>query len=38
MDKTKYGVFVKCFTYNQSQYISDTLNGFCEQQTNFPFV
>ena len=31
-------VCVWCFTYNQSQYIDKTLNGFCMQQTTFPFV
>lgn len=33
-----YKVLVRCFTYNQSQYIEDALNGFAIQQTNFPFV
>lgn len=33
-----YKVLVKCMTYNQSQYIEDTLNGFVIQQTNFPVV
>jgi glycosyltransferase involved in cell wall biosynthesis len=31
-------VSVRCFTYNQSAYIKDALNGFVVQQTNFPFV
>lgn len=31
-------VLVRCFTYNQSKYIEDALNGFAMQQTNFPFV
>ena len=31
-------VLVRCFTYNQSAYINDALNGFVMQQTNFPFV
>lgn len=31
-------VSVLCFTYNQSAYIKDALNGFVMQQTNFPFV
>lgn len=31
-------VDVRCFTYNQSKYITDTMDGFCSQQTNFPFV
>src|SRR5574344_1607600 len=31
-------VCVRCFTFNHSKYITDTLNGFTMQQTNFPFV
>lgn len=34
----QFKVLVRCFTYNQSKYIVDTLNGFAMQQTNFPFV
>lgn len=37
-DKYKYMVGVRCFTFNQSKYILDTLNGFVVQQTNFPYV
>ena len=33
-----YLVRVSCKTYNQSVYITDALNGFCMQQTDFPFV
>ena len=33
-----FKVLVRCFTYNQSKYIEDALNGFAMQQTNFPFV
>ncbi len=33
-----YLVSVLCMTYNQSVYITDALNGFAMQQTNFPFV
>ncbi len=29
---------VRCMTYNQARYITDAMNGFCMQQTNFPFV
>lgn len=36
--KHDYKVLVRCFTYNQSGYIEDALNGFAMQQTNFPFV
>lgn len=34
----KWMVCVRCYTYNQSRYITDALNGFVMQQTNFPFV
>lgn len=39
-DKTipNFLVDVRCFTFNQSKYITDTMNGFCMQQTNFPFI
>lgn len=38
MMNVDFKVCVRCFTYNQSQYIIDTLDGFCMQQTDFPFV
>lgn len=39
MDKeNKYIVGIWCATYQQSQYIVDTLNGFTSQQTTFPFL
>lgn len=31
-------VCVECKTYNHSKYIEDAMNGFCMQQTDFPFV
>lgn len=34
----EYKVITRCFTYNQSKYIEDALNGFVMQKTNFPFV
>ena len=37
-EKSKFLVRVGCMTYNQSAYISDALNGFLMQQTDFPFV
>lgn len=36
--KKQYKVCARCFTYNQSEYILDTLGGFVMQQTTFPFV
>ncbi len=38
MKEVKFKVRVSCMTFNHSDYIIDTLNGFCVQQTNFPFV
>lgn len=34
----EYKVCVRCFTFNQSKYITDAMNGFTIQETNFPFV
>ena len=34
----KCKVVILSITYNQSQYIEDTLNGFVTQQTDFPFI
>lgn len=31
-------VTIECMTYNHAPYITDAMNGFCMQQTNFPFV
>lgn len=36
--KARYKVTVKCCTYNQATYITDALNGFVIQETDFPFV
>lgn len=33
-----FKVSVRCFTFNHSEYIIDTLNGFCAQQTTFPYI
>lgn len=32
-----YMVVIKCFTYNQANYIEEALKGFVMQKTNFPF-
>ena len=32
-----YKVMVRCHTYNHGKYITDTLNGFSTQKTNFPY-
>ena len=31
-------VCVSCLTYNHENYITNAMNGFAMQQTNFPFV
>lgn len=33
-----YLVYVKCMTFNHAQYIVDAMDGFCIQNTNFPYV
>ena len=33
-----YMVCTRCMTFNHHAYIEDAMNGFCMQQTNFPFV
>ena len=38
MEYPKFKVCCRCFTFNQAKYITDTMNGFCMQQTQFPFV
>ena len=37
-DQLEFPVCVVCHTYNQSAYITDTLDSFCMQQTSFPYV
>lgn len=34
----RFQVCVECMTYNQEPYIKDALDGFCAQDTTFPFV
>ena len=38
MEYPKFKVCARCFTFNQSKYITDTMNGFIMQKTDFPFV
>lgn len=38
MKQRDYMVCVKCLTFNQAQYVKDTLDGFCRQETSFPYV
>lgn len=38
MEQVDYKVCITCFTYNQALYIEEALNGFCMQETDFPFV
>lgn len=38
MEYPNFKVCVRCFTYNQSNYITDALRGFVIQETDFPFV
>lgn len=33
-----YKVHVVCMTYNHSKFIRDALDGFCKQETDFPFI
>ena len=37
-NEPNFWVDVRCFTFNQSDYITDAMNGFCIQQTDFPYV
>lgn len=38
MEDLKYLIRVDCITFNQASYIEAAMNGFCMQDTNFPFV
>ena len=38
LNMDKFLVCIRCTTFNQSAYITDALNGFAMQQTDFPFV
>lgn len=30
-------VYVRCYTYNQASYIEEAMDGFCMQETTFPY-
>lgn len=38
MQHPNFPVDVRCFTFNQSKYITDAMNGFSMQETDFPFI
>lgn len=38
MESNLFLVCVRCLTFNHTPFIEDTMNGFCMQQTTFPFV
>ncbi len=38
MKDNHFKVRIQCMTYNQAPYIEDAMNGFCIQQTDFPFL
>lgn len=38
MKDFEYKVHIQCTTYNHAPYIEDAMNGFCMQQTDFPFI
>ena len=38
MKQIDFLVCVRCFTFNHAPYIKDAMDGFCIQQTSFPFI
>lgn len=38
MKYPKFKVAVRCFTFNQAKFITDAMDGFCMQNTSFPYV
>ena len=37
-EEYQWMVCVRCMTYNHAAYIEDAMNGFCMQETSFPYV
>lgn len=37
-EQVNYLVYVRCFTFNHASYITEAMNGFTMQQTDFPYV
>lgn len=38
MNNNKFKVFVISITYNHSKFIKEAMDGFCMQQTDFPYI
>ena len=41
MNESSFPVFflrIHCVTYNHASFVEETMNGFCMQQTNFPYI
>lgn len=38
MNNFNFIVSVDCITYNHASYIEDAMNGFCMQETSFPYI
>ena len=38
IENTNFKVCVRCLTYNHALFIEEAMNGFCMQETSFPFV
>lgn len=38
MENNKFTIGVICMTFNHAPYIEDAMNGFCMQETTFPYV
>ena len=38
MINPQFKVFVRCMTFNHAPYITNTMDGFCMQNTNFPYI